>query len=91
MIEIYMKNVTSKIDNLNDCLKKIIVNELSYTESGFGKKPKLISLFNSTMSTTYTGLIPHVIRVLNKFNIEYQDFQVNVKKKDVASGAFNKG
>lgn len=71
MIEIYMKNVTSKIDNLNDCLKKIIVNELSYTESGFGKKPKLISLFNSTMSTTYTGLIPHVIRVLNKFNIEY--------------------
>lgn len=27
----------------------------------------------------------------NKFNIEYQDFQVNVKKKDVASGAFNKG
>lgn len=72
MVIINIKNVTSKIEGLNEILKKELYEHLSYIESGFGIKPVKHNLFNMTNCTTYTGLIPHVIRILNKFKVQYR-------------------
>ena len=72
MVIINIKNVTSKIEGLNEILKKELYEHLSYIESGFGIKPTKHNLFNMTNCTTYTGLIPHVIRILNKFKVQYK-------------------
>lgn len=72
MIEIHMKNVTSKIDNLDDNLKTIIFEKLSYEVGGFGIKKSTKYLYNPNTSMTYTGLIPHIINTLNLLNVKYK-------------------
>lgn len=72
MITINIKNVTSNIEGLNEMLKKELYEILSYIESGFGIKPVKRNLFSMTNSTTYTGLIPYVIKILNKFRVQYK-------------------
>ena len=52
-------------------LKKELYENLAYIESGFGIKPVKQHLFSATNFTTYTGLIPHVISILNKFKVQY--------------------
>ncbi len=86
MIEIYMKNVTSKIMNLNKYQTKMILSKLSYTENNFGQKPVTHYLLNVKTGITYTGLIPHAIEVLNKLNVKYIIHDQRVKPD--ASGAF---
>lgn len=81
MIKIYMNNVKSKIDNIN-LLDYEILNELCYTCSyqkiGFNKEPRqfLINLNNGML---YTGLIPYVIQIFKKYNIQYQ--LIDIRKK----------
>ena len=81
MIEIKMKNVLSQIIGLDDYMKKIILQKLSYDVGGFGIKPKTTYLFNINTGITYTGLIPHVISILNKFTIPYKINDLRIKPK----------
>lgn len=71
-VVINMKNVTSSIVGINQTIQKELLKKLSYVEGGFGVKPSVKTLFNTTNNVTYTGLIPHVLNVLRKFNIEYK-------------------
>lgn len=71
-VVINMKNVTSSIIGINQTIQKELLKKLSYVEGGFGVKPSVKTLFNTTNNVTYTGLIPHVLSVLRKFNIEYK-------------------
>lgn len=86
MIIIHMKNVTSKIDGLNDYLRKHILTILSYVEQSFGTKPESKYLFNTSTCITYTGLVPYIIEALNQIEIGYTIDDQRVKPE--ASGNF---
>lgn len=72
MVEINMKNVICNMVGINEFIQKELLKALSYVEGGFGVKPTTKVLFNTKNNTTYTGLIPHVLRVLKRFNIPYK-------------------
>lgn len=74
MIKIYMYNVKSKIENIK-YLDYEILNEICYTCSyqkiGFIKEPRQF-LININNGILYTGLIPYIIQIFKKYNIQYQ-------------------
>lgn len=89
MVTITMKNVTSKIDGLTDILKNLVVNKLSYTTASFGVKPTTNILFNVNKNTTYTGLIPYILEILNEFKIAYKINDLRQKPKSNANFKLN--
>jgi hypothetical protein len=72
MINIYIKNVTSKIENLPSYLNNMILDKLSYKEGGFGVRPQTKYLFNPDNGITYSGLIPHVVSILDSVKELYK-------------------
>lgn len=71
MITIEYGNVTCKVNNLDDMnIKYEIANRLSYETGGFCEKKQLHVIFNPATCITYTGLIPYIINILNKHNLE---------------------
>lgn len=86
MIEIYMKNITSKILNLPIEVEKLLLINLSYEEKGFGVKSERKFLYNVKTKITYTGLIPKVIIILNKLKLKYQLY--DMRERPEANGNF---
>jgi superfamily II DNA or RNA helicase len=82
-----MRNVTSKIKNVpSKKALQLINNKLSYEVGGFASKKETKYLFNIKNKTTYTGLIPHVLRILSKMNIKYKI--IDKRKKPESNANF---
>ncbi len=88
MITIQMGNVVSKLNNVNQFnnLPFIIAKKLSYEAGGFFGEKKTKLLFNIKTGVTYTGLIPHVISILNKLDISYNI--IDLRKKPESTAGF---
>jgi superfamily II DNA or RNA helicase len=72
MITIELGNVTSRINNLTGDIPYYIADELSYQLKGFGVDKDTKYLYKPMTNATYTGLIPHAIKVLKELNLTYQ-------------------
>lgn len=80
-------NVVCKVSGINDDISYQIAAHLSYEMGGFGKKNELKVLFNPKTGMTYTGLIPYVINILNKNNIDVE--MVDRRVEPESNGNFN--
>ena len=80
-------NVVCKVSGINDDISYQIAARLSYEMGGFGKKNELKVLFNPKTGMTYTGLIPYVINILNKNNIDVE--MVDRRVEPESNGNFN--
>ena len=93
-IKIYMKNVKSKIENLNT-LPPIVINKIlekcSFTRTGFGIQPKPIYMINIKNGITYTGLLVYIISILKKYNIDYEIVDMRVKPNKEYDWKINNG
>ena len=75
MITIDMKNVKTKINNINQIpftALDEICETLSYKLSGFGVDTRRHYLINPSTGITYTGLFPRIIPILKKYGITYK-------------------
>ena len=64
-------NVNCKVIGLNDMnIRYEIAQKLSYTTGGFGAPKQLHVKFNVKTCMSYTGLIPYIINILNRHNLE---------------------
>lgn len=80
-------NVVCKVSGINENVAYQIAARLSYEMGGFGKKNELKVLFNPKTGMTYTGLIPYVINILNKNNIDVE--MVDRRVEPESNGNFN--
>lgn len=85
MIKIYMKNITSKIENINPTIQQILLEKLNYKIKSFGEKPETKYLFNPNTNITYTGLIPHVLIILDILKEKYKLYDLREKPKQNAN------
>lgn len=72
MITVELGNVVSKFNGLDDILKRVLFERLSYKIGGFGVPEKTEYLFNPKTCMTYTGLVPHVLNIFTQMGIKYQ-------------------
>ncbi len=74
MIKIEFGNVNARINGLEAYpqIQAQLLKTLSYTTGGFGEPIKNHTLFSIKKNTTYTGLIPYVIKALKKAKIQYE-------------------
>lgn len=82
MITIDMKNVKTKINNINQIpftALDEICETLSYKLSGFGVDTRRHYLINPSTGITYTGLVPRIIPILKKYGIAYKLNDMRVK------------
>ena len=71
MVKINLNNITSSIIGLDDKLIKLISNKLTYQvcENRFKKTNNF--LFDSINNTTYTGLVPHIVKILKDNKVKF--------------------
>lgn len=70
-IKITMENVNSKIEGASSLIIKRIAKELTFVVSGFGGSSETC-LYDFEKNTTYTGLVPRVIKFLHKHKIKFE-------------------
>lgn len=73
-VKIYIDNIFTSLDNINEDLEKIIFELLSFEidEAGDGTQIKRKHLYNRKNHMTYTGLLPHIIDILKEQNVGYE-------------------
>ena len=84
MIKIEFGNVNARINGLEayPAIAVKLARTLSYTTGGFGAPVETFSLFSVKTNTTYAGLIPYVIRELNKNRIPFEMVDRREKPKN---------
>lgn len=73
-VEIRMNNIKSQIVGFNTLpfyVQNQICLKCSYVKKGFGLPNERTYLINPTNGITYTGLLPYIIPILNKYNISF--------------------
>ena len=72
VVEIHMDNVYAQCYNLPQKVADILAKQLSYEVGGFGSQTETKEVFDRIKHSTYTGLVPHIVKVLHKLNIKYE-------------------
>lgn len=72
VVEIHMDNVYAQCYNLPQKVADILAKQLSYEVGGFGSQTETKEVFDKIKHSTYTGLVPHIVKVLHKLNIKYE-------------------
>lgn len=72
VVEIHMDNVYAQCYNLPQKVADILAKQLSYEVGGFGSQTETKEVFDKIKHFTYTGLVPHIVKVLHKLNIKYE-------------------
>lgn len=86
MATIEFGNVVCKLNGVTDMnVLYAIANRLSYTTGGFGAPKKLHVLFNPQTCMTYTGLIPYIVNIVNKYGIKVDLVDKRVVPKENAN------
>ncbi|AEO93659.1 gp400 [Bacillus phage G] len=71
MIEIHMDNTEAKCYNLPQQIANSLAIKLSFKTGGFGVPTETKVMFDHVNHTTYTGLVPHVVKILHKLKLKY--------------------
>jgi superfamily II DNA or RNA helicase len=74
-----MGNVTSKFNNVPENVKPYLINTLSYKVGGFASPIIEKFLYNPETNATYTGLVPHAIRIFQELGLKYSIVDRRVK------------
>lgn len=70
-VEIHMDNVKAQLYDLPQKVADRIAQKLSFEVGGFGVPTTTREIFDKISHSTYTGLVPHIVKYLHKLNIEY--------------------
>lgn len=84
IVEIHMDNVHAKCYNLPQKIADFLSRKLSFEVGGFGAPTETKVVFNNTNHTTYTGLVPHIVKVLHKCNIPFKIIDKRIKPESNA-------
>lgn len=72
MVKIFMANVNSILHGLTTEQEKELSSLISYKTGGFGVPVEDKSLYNNQTKSTFTGLVPQVIKYLKSKNISFE-------------------
>lgn len=85
MVTIKFANTTCQISGLEESVKYEIAEKLSYESGGYCEKKTTKYLFNILTCQTYTGLIPHIIKILKKHKINFELLDMRIKPEQNAN------
>lgn len=84
-INIVMDNIYAKIIGADKETELEIYNELSFSVEEFGSENVMVRhLFNRKTKKTYAGLVPNVVEILKKLNLEYEVIDTRIKPEQNA-------
>lgn len=84
-VTIQMDNVRAKCINMPQQVANLLAQKLSYEVGGFGVPTERKSIFNSNDHSTFTGLVPHVAKILKRLNVAFSIEDNRVKHEPNAS------
>jgi len=82
MITIYIKNVFSKIINIDDNIQIQILKSTTVNSKTLTSK-NAIYLFNPINNLFYTGLLNYILKILKNNNKEYKIIDLRIKPKSI--------